>query len=114
MPAKVGFLVNKMTAFLNHGLYLSEPFETSLKKELPDIPIFGGNYKFKKPSVKTAITTSTREGQVIVLSNYNRVPPKQGRSNIASFRRYQRAKHLPAFYQLQRLGPGHEMRLWEA
>ncbi|CEF77784.1 unnamed protein product [Fusarium graminearum] len=96
MPAKVGFLVNKMTAFLNHGLYLSEPFETSLKKELPDIPTFGGNYKFKKPSVKTAITTSTREGQVIVLSNYNRVPPKQ------------------AFYQLQRLGPGHEMRLWEA
>ncbi|KAL6917194.1 hypothetical protein FSST1_008689 [Fusarium sambucinum] len=96
MPARVGFLVDKMTAFLNQGLYLSEPFETSLKKELSNIPIFGGKQIFQKPSVKTAITTSTREGQVIILSNYNRVPPKQ------------------AFYQLQRLGPGHEMQLWEA
>jgi hypothetical protein len=84
MPGPVGFLVDKMTAFLNQGLYLSEPFEDSLRKEMPDIPIFGGKCRFQLPSVKTAITTSTREGQVIVLSNYNRLPPKQGRLCITS------------------------------
>lgn len=80
MPGRIGALIDKMTAFLNQGLYMSEPFENSLQKEMPDIALFGGKYRFRLPSVKSAITTSTREGQVVVLSNYNRVPPKQGKN----------------------------------
>ncbi|KAL6411018.1 hypothetical protein AUP68_07453 [Ilyonectria robusta] len=80
MPGWIGTLVEGVAAFLNQGLYRSTSLEDALKEGLPELSLFGGTFKFKSPSVKTAVTTSTRHGQVIVLGNYNRNPPKRGKN----------------------------------
>jgi hypothetical protein len=80
MPGLLGTLVEGISAFLNQGLYKSSSLEEALREAFPPQPLFGGISKFNSPSVKTAVTTSTRRGQVIVLANYNRSPPERGKT----------------------------------
>ncbi|RSL74673.1 hypothetical protein CEP51_011506 [Fusarium floridanum] len=76
----IGKPAEYVSALRNHGRYSSVSLEEALKKALPQQPLFGGIVRFDSPSVKTAITTSTTRGQVIVLANYNRAPPERGES----------------------------------
>ncbi|KAJ4183356.1 hypothetical protein NW755_009847 [Fusarium falciforme] len=107
MPGLLGTLVEGISAFLNQGLYKSSSLEEALREAFPPQPLFGGISKFNSPSVKTAVTTSTRRGQVIVLANYNRSPPERGKTGYE-------ALVLGTFYELQISGSGREMQLWEA
>ncbi|CAM1501617.1 Fc.00g036010.m01.CDS01 [Cosmosporella sp. VM-42] len=96
LPGLIGTTRDAITAFHNQGLYRSSALEDALKEGLPELSLFGGTFKFKSPSVKTAVTTSTSQGKVIVLGNYNRNAPER------------------AFYELQMSRPGREIQLWEA
>lgn len=65
-----------VTAFYQ-GQYKTEPLEKAIKDAFPeDCPLFGGTYQSRRVPVKVAVTTTTRQSQVVVLSNYNRKPPK--------------------------------------
>ena len=85
LPGWMGTLVGNASAFFNQGWYKSETLEEALKGKLPALSLFGGTFEFQYPSVKTAVTTATKQGQVIVLGNYNRSPPQRGRYRKAPF-----------------------------
>ncbi|PHH77916.1 hypothetical protein CDD80_7598 [Ophiocordyceps camponoti-rufipedis] len=91
----IGKLVDEMFSVFNHGRYKTKSLEDAYKEAFPEnLKLFGG--AGSAASVKVAVTTSTKQGGVIVLGNYNRKPPAQ------------------AFYDFQRPPPEREMRLWEA
>jgi hypothetical protein len=70
---KLGYVVQE----INYGQYMTEPLEEALREAFPkDRPLFGGSYRSRKAHVKVAVTTTTKEGRVVVLSNYNRKPPQ--------------------------------------
>lgn len=82
----------------NHGKYKNKPLECALQKAFTgNSPLFGGPYQSKKFHTKVAVTTTTREGWVQLLSNYNRKPPQAW-----------------ALYHFHRPGPEKDYKLWEA
>lgn len=60
---------------LKYSKYKTKPFERILKGvfSLSDQPLFGGQQKQDRPSVKVAVTSTTETGeQALLLTNYNR------------------------------------------
>ncbi len=88
----------------NHNRYETKPLETSLQSTFGDESLFGG---LKDPfndvhdtdrTTKVAVTTTTTDGSLLLLANYNRIDANDG-SN----------------YQLHRSEKPHgEMKFWEA
>jgi hypothetical protein len=70
--------VRKIYSYINHGHYDSGPLEEALKDVLSkDRTLFGGSSRIQELPVKVAITTTTQENRVVVLSNYNRKPTER-------------------------------------
>ncbi|KAF1953384.1 FabD/lysophospholipase-like protein [Byssothecium circinans] len=90
-------MLQPVISTINHGTYLTGPLEKAFKEVFPpDYVLFGGNKNSEGVSVKAAVTTTTRQSRVVVLSNYNRKSPKIPLNHF----------HRP--------GPEKEMMLWEA
>jgi predicted acylesterase/phospholipase RssA/energy-coupling factor transporter ATP-binding protein EcfA2 len=88
----------------NHNRYETKPLETSLKSAFGDESLFGGlrdpfnDVHDADRTTKVAVTTTTTNGTLLLLANYNRMDTNDG-SN----------------YQLHRSEKPHaEMKLWEA
>ncbi len=88
----------------NHSRYGSKPLETALQAHYGNENLFGGSRSFpdslsaSSRSAKVAVTTTTTNGTVVVLSNYNRT----SRNDETSYQFYRSEK------------PHTEIKAWEA
>jgi hypothetical protein len=120
MPV-VGRRLGYVVQAINYGQYLTQPLEEALKEALSeDRHLFGGTYQpeTRNAHVKVAVTTTTNEGRVLVLSNYNRKPPEICKQDQLLFLQaqflLQVLMQLPALYRFHRPEPDRELKLWEA
>ena len=67
----------------NQGKYQTKPIEDALRKAFLEESLFGGHFVTKGIPIKVAVVTTTLNGQVSLLSNYNR-PSQEKRKYLPS------------------------------
>ena len=65
--------------------YKSQPLEKALQTAFSEaLALFGKPYQPGQASAKVAVTSATKEGRVLLLSNYNRKPASVGEQDQPS------------------------------
>jgi len=92
-------IIDFLVSSSNHSKYRTGPLETALKGAFGDGSLFGGtSFQYPSAPMKVGVTTTTTNGMVCLLANYNRTNMDEGRS-----------------YQFQRSEkPKREIKIWEA
>jgi hypothetical protein len=114
----IGRKLGYLGQIIHHSKYQSGPLEKALQKAFPDgLPLFGGTYQQGKAYAKVAVTSTTKEGRVLLLSNYNRKPPQVGEQHPsqAVLRYFNMLTPLfrAALYRFHRPEPENDMKVWE-
>ncbi|KAI0882625.1 uncharacterized protein GGS22DRAFT_191215 [Annulohypoxylon maeteangense] len=119
VPESFGTKLGYLAQAIYISKYESKPLEKALQKAFPDrLPLFGEPYQPGQASTRVAVTSTTKEGRVLLMSNYNRKPLPLGEQDsfltrLVYFDMLTRRVRA-ALYQFHRPGREKDLKLWEA